>query len=52
LQRPAQVPLHCWQALRTALAFDESQRQIDCSELLDAFRRPPASPLRRWLGKA
>jgi serine/threonine-protein kinase Stk1 len=52
LQRPAQVPLHCWQALRTALAFDESQRQIGCSELLDAFRRPPASRLRRWLGKA
>ena len=52
LQRPAQVPLHCWQALRTALAFDESQRQIGCSELLDAFRRPPASRLQRWLGKA
>ena len=52
LQRPAQVPLHCWQALRTALAFEESQRQIDCSELLDAFRRPPASRLQRWLGKA
>jgi serine/threonine-protein kinase Stk1 len=52
LQRPAQVPLHCWQALRTALAFEESQRLIDCSELLDAFRRPPASRLQRWLGKA
>ncbi len=52
LQRPAQVPLHCWQALRTALAFDESQRQIGCSELLEAFRRPSASRLQRWLGKA
>lgn len=51
LQRPAQVSLHCWQALRTALAFEESQRQIGCSELLDAFRRPPASRLQRWLGK-
>jgi serine/threonine-protein kinase Stk1 len=52
LQRPAHVPLHCWQALHTALAFDESQRQIGCSELLEAFRRPPASRLQRWLGKA
>lgn len=52
LQRPAQVPTHCWQALRTALAFDESERRIGCAGLLDAFRRPPPSRLRRWLGKA
>jgi len=52
LQRPPQIPAHTWQALRTALAFDESQRRITCSELLDAFQRRPPSRLRRWLGKA
>ncbi|MGE8358687.1 serine/threonine-protein kinase [Pseudomonas sp.] len=52
LQRPTHLPLHCWQALRTALAFDESERLISCAELLDAFQRQQPSRLWRWLGKA
>ena len=51
LKCPPRLPLHCWPALRTALAFDEAQRNIGCAELLQAFRRPPRSRLQRWLGK-
>ena len=50
LQRPEQLPAHCWPALRAALAFDEAQRSADCTELLRAFRRPPAGRWQRWLG--
>ncbi|MEX6500729.1 serine/threonine-protein kinase [Pseudomonas zhanjiangensis] len=50
LQRPAQLPAHCWNALRTALAFDEAQRRVCCAQLLEAFRRPPAPRWQRWLG--
>ena len=40
LQKPARLPTHCWPALRTALAFDKEQRQIDAQGLLDAFAAP------------
>ncbi|NQD93729.1 serine/threonine protein kinase [Pseudomonas sp. CrR25] len=49
LQRPAHLPTQCWQALRGALAFDEAQRSIGCAELLEVFRAPPPTGLRRWL---
>lgn len=49
LQRPERLPEHCWNALRTALAFEERQRCIDCQELLEAFRQPDSpQPRRRW----
>jgi serine/threonine-protein kinase Stk1 len=50
LQRPEQLPAHCWPALRGALAFDEAQRSTGCAELLTAFRRPPPGRWQRWLG--
>lgn len=50
LQRPEQLPAHCWPALRTALAFDEAQRSADCAELLRVFHRPPPGRWQRWLG--
>lgn len=40
LQKPANLPAHCWPALRTALAFDKEQRQIDARGLLEAFTAP------------
>jgi serine/threonine-protein kinase Stk1 len=49
LQRPEQLPPHCWPALRTALAFDEAQRSISCAQLLEVFRQPTPSGWRRWL---
>ncbi|MBV2134212.1 serine/threonine protein kinase [Pseudomonas sp. MAP12] len=49
LQRPANLPTHCWPALRTALALDPIQRRIDVAGLLAAFRAPTQSWLRRWL---
>ena len=48
LQRPEQLPAHCWPALRTALAFDEAQRGIDCAQLLAVFRQPTPSRWPRW----
>ncbi len=49
LQRPALLPAYCWPALRTALMFDEAQRNISCVQLLDVFRQPPPARWRRWL---
>jgi serine/threonine-protein kinase Stk1 len=51
LQRPKQLPEHYWPALRTALAFDEAQRGIDCAQLLAVFRQPTPSRWPRWLGR-
>lgn len=45
LQRPEQLPAHCWPALRTALAFDDAQRSISCAQLLEAFRAPSSPRL-------
>lgn len=52
LQRPEQLPPHCWPALRTALAFEEAQRGIDCAQLLAVFRQPPPIRWSRWLGRS
>ena len=49
LQRPAQLPAHCWGALRRALAFDPERRDIGCAELLEVFRAPAPGRLQRWL---
>jgi serine/threonine-protein kinase Stk1 len=50
LQRPANLPAHCWPALRTALALDPAQRRIDASGLLAALRIPKQNRLWRGLG--
>ena len=52
LQRPAQLPAHCWPALRSALAFDEAQRSISCAQLLEVFRQPLPSRWPRWLKRS
>jgi serine/threonine-protein kinase Stk1 len=52
LQRPEQLPAHCWPALRTALAFEESQRRITCAALLEVFRQPTARRWRHWLRRS
>ncbi|MNZ79251.1 Serine/threonine-protein kinase PknH [compost metagenome] len=49
LQRPANLPPHCWAALHTGLSFDPAQRRIDVTGLLDAFRMPAPGRLQRWL---
>jgi serine/threonine-protein kinase Stk1 len=48
LQRPEQLPAHCWPALQTALTFDEAQRSITCAQLLEVFRQPLPSRWQRW----
>ncbi|QJD57904.1 serine/threonine protein kinase [Pseudomonas sp. gcc21] len=50
LQRPANLPEHCWPALQRALAFDPEQRDIDASGLLNAYRSPEPSLLGRLFG--
>ena len=52
LQRPEQLPAHCWPALQTALAFDEAARNISCAQLLEVFRQPTPSGWRRWLRRS
>ncbi|WP_339846492.1 serine/threonine-protein kinase [uncultured Halopseudomonas sp.] len=47
LQKPAKLPAHCWPALRTALAFDKEDREIDAQVLLDAFAAPQPGLLKR-----
>ncbi|WP_129972428.1 MULTISPECIES: serine/threonine-protein kinase [unclassified Pseudomonas] len=37
LQAPANLPTHCWPALRTALAFDAAERNISAEQLRDAL---------------
>jgi len=49
LQRPANLPAHCWPALRTALTLDPTQRWVSSADLLAAFRTPAPGRLRRWL---
>jgi serine/threonine-protein kinase Stk1 len=48
LRRPKHLPAHCWPALRTALAFEQSQRCIDCAELLAHFQLPRRGIFRLW----
>ena len=52
LQRPEQLPAHCWPALRTALAFEEAQRDIDCAQLLAVFRQPMPNGWRHWFRRS
>ena len=52
LQRPEQLPAHCWPALHTALAFDEAQRSITSAQLLEVFRQPLPSRWPRWLKRS
>lgn len=49
LHRPPNLPPACWPALRTALAFDPAQRDIDVAGLLAALSMPKPSRLGRWL---
>lgn len=50
LQKPPRLPAHCWPALRTALAFDKAQRQVDARGLLEAFASPRPGFLQRcWI---
>ena len=37
LQRPANLPAHCWPALRNALSFDRQLRTMDAAGLLEVF---------------
>lgn len=48
LQRPGNLPVQCWQALRTALALDPGQRHIDAAGLLGSFRQCTSGRLHRW----
>ena len=50
LQKPVNLPAHCWPALRQALAFDKQHRQIDARGLLQAFSAPPPGLLKRLFG--
>ena len=50
LERPALLPPHCWPALRTALAFDATDRQITAAELRESFAASPPKLLQRLLG--
>jgi serine/threonine-protein kinase Stk1 len=47
LQAPRHLPIHCWPALRAALAFDVAQRTISAQALRDAMRAD-SSWLQRW----
>lgn len=51
LQKPANLPAHCWPALRQALAFDKEARQIDARGLLHAFSAPRPGLFGRLLGR-
>lgn len=44
LQKPANLPAHCWPALRRALAFEPALRTSSVSELREVF----GQPLPRW----
>ncbi|KKN98794.1 hypothetical protein LCGC14_0144740 [marine sediment metagenome] len=49
LTRPPNLPPHCWEGLRLALAFDKERRGIDAAGLMDAFRDPVPSLWQRLL---
>ncbi len=42
LQAPANLPKHCWPALRTALAFEAVDRTISAAQLRDALSITPS----------
>ncbi len=47
LQKPANLPARCWPALRCALAFDKTERNIDARGLLHAFAADQPGLLQR-----
>lgn len=47
LRKPANLPAHCWPALRQALAFEPQARQIDAKGLFEVFSRPAPGLLGR-----
>ncbi|MFT6465728.1 MAG: serine/threonine-protein kinase Stk1 [Halopseudomonas sp.] len=49
LHKPANLPAHCWPALRQALAFDKEARRIDAQGLLQAFSAPVPGLFKRLL---
>ncbi|WP_462384277.1 serine/threonine-protein kinase [Pseudomonas sp. Marseille-QA0892] len=51
LSPPKDMPDHCWQALRTALAFDENDRLISVQELARHFSGPTPSRLSMWFSR-
>ncbi|MCP8464006.1 serine/threonine protein kinase [Pseudomonas sp. ZM23] len=48
LKAPDQLPAPTWQALRTALALEESRRHITAAELRKAFLAQPARRFSHW----
>lgn len=49
LQAPANLPKHCWPALRSALAFEALDRTITAAQLRDALSTPSwLQRLRAW----
>ncbi|NVZ60053.1 serine/threonine protein kinase [Pseudomonas edaphica] len=49
LQAPANLPKHCWPALRSALAFEAVDRTITAAQLRDALSTPSwLQRLRAW----
>lgn len=48
LKAPDRMPMHVWQALRTALALEESERRITAAELREAFLAQPPRRFGRW----
>ena len=51
LDKPENLPKHCWPTLKAALAFDEQDRQTTVEELLASFSYQPTSLLQRLLGR-
>ena len=51
LDKPENLPKHCWPTLKAALAFDEQDRQTTVAELLASFNHQPISLLQRLLGR-
>jgi len=47
LQAPKHLPRRCWNALRTALAFNVAERRLTVQALRDAFRAD-SSWIQRW----
>lgn len=52
LNKPENLPNHCWPTLRAALAFDQAQRTTTVAELLACFSSKPTSMLQRLLGRS
>ncbi|WP_347902744.1 serine/threonine-protein kinase [Pseudomonas purpurea] len=49
LKAPPHLPAHCWPALRTALAFEATQRTITAAQLHEALARAAMGATSSWL---